>query len=290
LTFSSEFLFPFYLLLTVVLLHETYRLQPPVNDPILLATIVDDTATTDHDRATTKQEVLMEHERTLDEYYSLYKNGNLHVTMSDDVIYNDEYNNGKDDAYEADVHVSIGMLYKEMDTSNSGSTSSSTLASSHFQQAIRLYEMSGDVLCSSMAIAKYNLFLLHMRDGDYRAAIFQYNDAIDVLSKLDITDFSSYDEYDDPSLLEELKQPIPDHLGHYQRLNDGATMKRNAQPKHSLIQATSRKTRKSNEKRPVEKSRQKAATTGIKGDESTIFVDLQHFLLLQQNHSQQYEL
>ena len=248
----------------------------------------------------------MQYEQLLEDYSTLVADISIQQpqqnAMNDDQFLLMDESNGyyfeKDDIYEADIHVSIGTLY--MEEFDSGiRTSSGTYAMTHFDQAVRLYEMSGDVdSTTNMALAKYNLFLLHLRDGNYRVAARLYNDAIVWLRKIDTTmastDSDLYDDYGiDPALFTEVS-----NLQH-QRRNT-----RNQQPYKSSKQQQQQRKILLKAETFTGKSKTESTTgtgrvtnnakneidvdsgTDTEAANPTIYVDLQHFL--SQNHLQQH--
>lgn len=84
-----------------------------------------------------------------------------------------EYNE-KDDGYEGDLHLSIGALYMAQGGDNN------LFAASHLEQAVRLYELSGERDGENTATAKFNLSILHLRGGDYRASAQLHGEALDI--------------------------------------------------------------------------------------------------------------
>jgi hypothetical protein len=207
--------------------------------------------------------------------------------MNDDELLlmngSNEYYYEKDDIYEADIHLSIGTLYiKEFDK-GTFTSNSFTNAMTHLDQAVRLYEMSSDdtdhSITTNMTLAKYYLFLLHLRDGNYHFAAQRYNDAIDWLRKLDalvLTDSDMFEDNDiDPNLFAE--ESILQHQ----------PTKRNPQPFKSLKQQQRKKTYESEKTTRISKMR-RATNRGSNEvnvesasdteEKPSIYIDLQHYL------------
>jgi tetratricopeptide (TPR) repeat protein len=82
----------------------------------------------------------------------------------------------RDDGYEGDLHLSIGTLYLDRNDFVS--------AASHLDQAIQLYELSGETEERNTADAKYNLAILHFRNADFLASDAAYNSALDTYRKV----------------------------------------------------------------------------------------------------------
>ena len=285
----------FFVDLSTVQYHEEYQLDPPANDPIMhgSTTIVDEILVMDDtENPISRKDLLANYEQLLEDYHTSVADINLeqqeHSTINDDQFLLLDESNGysyqKDDVYEADIHLSIGTLYME-EFGQGIRTSRITQAMNHFEQAVRLYEMSGDVDSTiNMALAKYNVFLLHLHDGNYRVASRRFNEAIDGLRQVDAiatADADIYDDYyNDPTLVNEITNV------QQQRNN-----KRNQQPyksskqqRKTLVKATTASTDTSKASSMAGRSFHHEryeddveSTTAMKGKPS-IYVDLQHYL------------
>jgi hypothetical protein len=270
--------------LNTVQLYEQYHLDPPFNDPLLLhsPSMIENNG----DRPISKNDLLIQYERSLEEYYALFSDYDFEqqhsVFFNDDILSVDESNGSnnyyydKDDGYEADLHVLIGTLYMESDNQSSGQNSIS-LASNHFEQAVRLYDISGEVHSTNMALAKYNLFLLHLRDGDYRTASSLYNDAIDTLRMIDTTI-----AHTDSSMF--IVGIMNEWVQQYRTLHKNQPFKSKRQLNLRESQASTKSDTSTRNYKIVRSSKENKKT------ESSLFIDLQHFLTVSQNHTQEDEL
>jgi hypothetical protein len=142
--------------------NEKYNLDPPV-DPLTAADLDGNTAA-----------MLTEHEKNLEEYLKMF-DGDTGAMLDGgyDEDTGEEYDYEKDDGYEGDLHLSLGSLYMALGGDNSA------LAASHLEQAVRLYELSGEREGDNTATAKFNLAILHLRSGDYRASARWHGEALD---------------------------------------------------------------------------------------------------------------
>lgn len=122
-----------------------------------------------------EEEQIQQIEHALNEYHDLLMNGEADTIIMEEMeeagMMEDYYYVEKSDAYEGDLHNKLGTLYL-----NRGDH---VLASSHLQEAIRLYELDGEQDEINMASAKYNLSLLHLRAGEYQYSANLYNEALD---------------------------------------------------------------------------------------------------------------
>jgi tetratricopeptide (TPR) repeat protein len=141
--------------------------------------------------------LLAEYEMVLSEYLeSLADHNQAFASAGDLGEYFDELGggmpHGKDNAYEADLHLSLGALY--LSRSSSGSGDNSIQSASHLEQALRLYELSGESHTENMATTKYNLSIYHLRNGDYQQSALFYAESLDI--------FQTFvaDEVGDPTL------------------------------------------------------------------------------------------
>jgi hypothetical protein len=240
----------------------------------------------DSSSTVTIKEMLADYVHTLEEYHALFPDDtqNAFPLPIDDMLVDEstgsEYYFEKDDSYEADLHVAIGTLYAELATSTTTGERSITDATSHFQQAIRLYEMSGERQSANMALAKYNLSILHFQNGDFRMASNRYSDALDIFRSIqDINGDGLH--VDDMELLASRLAQQQKNLqfsGHHH------------QPHRTSKSQTTRTTkvtvaRKTNEATSV---KQQGAITNWKEGASSILLDVHRFL--HQNDSQQDEL
>ena len=269
-------------LIVLVQYHEEYHLDPPSNDPLLhgSSTVVEEMLVMiDGETPSSRSDLLLQYEQLLADYNTLVANNNFQQqqnVMNDDqwllMDESNEYYYEKDDIYEADIHVSIGILYME-EFDNGASTSSSTEAMTHFEQALRLYDRSVDADSSiNMALAKYNLFLLHLRDGNYRVAARRYNEAIDLLRRIETTSTDMDEDLNvDYKLLAEIKDL-------QQNRN-----KRNQQPYQSTKQRKTSVKAEANSDTSIptsttDSSRANSNDKGTRNDKASIYIDLQHFL------------
>jgi tetratricopeptide (TPR) repeat protein len=129
------------------------------------------------------ESLLAEYEIVLSEYLESLADDNQAFASAGDLgEYFDELGggmpHGKDSAYEADLHLSIGALY--LSRSSHGSGDSSIQSASHLEQALRLYELSGESQTENMATTKYNLSIYHLRNGDYQQSATFYAEALDI--------------------------------------------------------------------------------------------------------------
>jgi tetratricopeptide (TPR) repeat protein len=127
--------------------------------------------------------LLAEYEMVLSEYLeSLADHNQAFASAGDLGEYFDELGggmpHGKDNAYEADLHLSLGALY--LSRSSSGSGDNSIQSASHLEQALRLYELSGESHTENMATTKYNLSIYHLRNGDYQQSALFYAESLDI--------------------------------------------------------------------------------------------------------------
>jgi hypothetical protein len=268
--------------------HEQYRLDPPFIDPLQLhsSTTTEDMIRTENDidHPISKNDFLIQYERLLEEYYALFVDSDLEqqrtVPSNDDIFdmdaSNDNYYYDTDDGYEADLHVSIGTLYMELHTTPSSSSSTISQATNHFEQAVRLYQASGEVHSTNMALAKYNLFLLHLRDGDYRTASLRYNDAVDALRTIDVTT-----EHPDSSIfIIEMMTVWKQGYRNVRKQQPYKSTQRHNDPKESQ---SSINAETSTRDYKIVKSTKDSSNTG-----SSLYVDVQHFL--SQNYTSRDEL
>jgi tetratricopeptide (TPR) repeat protein len=125
---------------------------------------------------TVEEEQIQQVEQALNEYHDLLMDGEADTIileeMEEAVMMEDYYYVEKSNAYEGDLHNKLGTLYL-----NRGDH---VLASSHLQEAIRLYELDGEQDEINMASAKYNLSLLHLRAGEYQNSANLYSEALDI--------------------------------------------------------------------------------------------------------------
>lgn len=147
--------------------YEKYRLDPPADPPMDAAAdlMEGDTA-----------EMVAEYERILLEYLEMFADDTAAAAMDgflDETTGETYYE--KDDGYEGDLHMSIGSLYMAR-----SDNSESIQAASHLEQAVRLYELSGEVQSQNMATVKFNLSILHLRNGDYPMSARLHGEALDI--------------------------------------------------------------------------------------------------------------
>lgn len=147
---------------------EKYNLDPPpsaATDPMF----VDESS----------DALLKEYELLLQEYNDIFANDGY-----DQGAYFDGTTGGlyyeRDDGYEGGLHMSLGVLYS---MSRGGDEENDVLAASHLEQAIRLYEMSGEE-GQNMASVKFNLANLRLRSGDYRESAKLYKEALDIFQTI----------------------------------------------------------------------------------------------------------
>jgi tetratricopeptide (TPR) repeat protein len=159
--------------------YETYNIEPRTD--VLDEGMMDEGAT---------DSLLDEYEMVLSEYLeSLADHNQAFASAGDLGEYFDELGggmpHGKDNAYEADLHLSIGALYLSRSSGDNNIQSAS-----HLEQALRLYELSGESHTENMATTKYNLSIYHLRNGDYRQSAVFYAEALDIFQTF-VTDGAS---------------------------------------------------------------------------------------------------
>jgi tetratricopeptide (TPR) repeat protein len=152
--------------------YETYSIEPRAE--VLDEGMMDEGAT---------DSLLAEYEMVLSEYLESLTDHNQAFAAAGDLgEYFDELvggmPHGRVNAYEADLHLSIGALY--LSRSSSGSGDNSIQSASHLEQALRLYELSGESHTENMATTKYNLSICHLRNGDYQQSAVFYAEALDI--------------------------------------------------------------------------------------------------------------
>ena len=213
--------------------------------------------------------------------------------MDDDQLLLMDESNGyyydKDDIYEADIHVSIGTLYME-EFDMCSSTSSITHAMTHFEQAVRLYDMSGDSdvdRSTNMALAKYNLFLLHLRNGNYRMAVRRYNEFIDLFRKIDAytTDEDIYESFNDPT---QFTEQITSQQHRAKRNHEQYHLSKQRQTTLIKWDASTTKATSKTGNASAKDSKHEVESAMLSEEQPSIYVDLQHFLT--QNQSAKDEL
>jgi tetratricopeptide (TPR) repeat protein len=120
-------------------------------------------------------DMVAEYERVLQEYLEMFADDTVGGMdgFFDEASGETYYE--KDDGYEGDLHTSIATLYMAR-----GDNSENILAASHLEQAVRLYELSGEQDGQNMATAKFNLSILHARNGDYLASAQLHSEALDI--------------------------------------------------------------------------------------------------------------
>jgi hypothetical protein len=275
--------------------HEEYQLDPPSNDPLLhgSTTVVDEMLVMDDTvRPVSRKELLAQYEQLLEDYNAVLADISTQQptqsAMNDDQLLMMDESNGyyyeKDDVYEADIHLSIGTLYLE-EIDKGIRTSSMTDAMTHFDQAVRLYEMSGDAdSTTNMALAKYNLFLLHLRDGNYRVAARRYNEAIVWLRKIDTmaTDFDLYDDDSnniDPTLFHYLTSlPHQHSTRNHQPYKSSNQQQRKTFLKLETSAGPSKTGAKMDKSTNDENNVDQASSATVTKEKPSIHIDLQHFL------------
>jgi tetratricopeptide (TPR) repeat protein len=82
----------------------------------------------------------------------------------------------KDDSYEGDLHANLASMYI--------AKQDFVAALSHFNQAIRLYEVAGEDESIVMANTKFNLATLNFRIGAYSASAEKYDEALDLYKQI----------------------------------------------------------------------------------------------------------
>jgi tetratricopeptide (TPR) repeat protein len=278
--------------------HEEYQLDPPSVDPLLhgSTTMIEEMLIMDdNETPMSRKDLLTQYEHLLAEYYALVADNDIQQnSMNDDQMLLMDESNGyyyeKNDSYEADIHVSIGTLYME-EFDKVISTSSITHAMTHFEQAVRLYEMSGDVDSNTnMALAKYNLFLLHLRGGNYRMAARRYNDAIDLFRNIEShsTDVTGMDEsFKDPTLF---TGSVNLHQHRSKRVQEPYQSSKQQHKTLTKSEASTTRTTSPTARAIDEETKHnvESATLPVVKEKPSLYVDLQNFL--SQNQSAKEEL
>ena len=275
--------------------HEEYQLDPPSVDPLShgSTTIIDEILIMDDsDTPISRKDLLVQYEQLLEEYYTLIADSDLqqHSLHDDQMLLMDESNRyyyEKDDSYEADIHVSMGTLYmEEFDTVIS--TSSLTHAMIHFEQAERLYEMSGDVDSSTnMALAKYNLFLLHLRDGNYRMAARRYNDAIDMFRKIESHATDVNNSFKGATLFTG-NSNLQQHRSNRNQEPYQSSKQQHSTSSKSEIPTTRTESTTESAIDKEAKHDVESATLKKNKEKASIYVDLQHFLSQNQSRKERF--
>ncbi len=177
---------------------EAYNLPPLsiVNEQQQQQMLHDDTI----ESSETNQKLLLEYQLKLQEYGNKFgKNSmnsageiptydNIHDYfrgMGGSVDDDSSYTLVQDDGYEGDLHYSLGTIYMSMNDL--------VIASSHFDQAVRLYELAGEHESVAMANTKYNKAILNLYLALYGASADAHNDALDLYQHIygpDINPFS----------------------------------------------------------------------------------------------------
>lgn len=144
--------------------NEKYRLDPPADDSSFADEFEGETS-----------ELMAEYEEILEEYQEMFAaDGRSAMEGFFDEMSGETYYE-KDDGYEGDLHMSLGALYMSR-----SDNSESIQAASHLEQAIRLYELSGEAQSQNMASAKFDLSILHLRNGEYRMSARRHGEALDI--------------------------------------------------------------------------------------------------------------
>lgn len=128
---------------------------------------------------------LTEYERLLNEYESMFGENSMDggagggkVVLDDGGFFDDIHEDSyiaqpfKDEGYEGDLHASLGSLYM--------SKNDYIAASSHYMQALRLYELNGEQNERSMADVKFNLAALYLHLHDFTSSSSEYTEALDI--------------------------------------------------------------------------------------------------------------
>jgi tetratricopeptide (TPR) repeat protein len=277
-----------------VQLHEEYQLDPPFIDPLHYdsSTIVDDAKSMDNNDSPT----LLELEQLLEEYHTLVSDTNInkqHALNDDEMLLMDESNQyyyEKDHAYEANIHMSLGEMYTEV---KKASTSSITQATFHFEKAVRLYEIEGDEQNTNVALAKYNLFLLHLRDGDYRTAMRWYDEAIDLLEVMNPSDELPADWYYELNDLSWISgradlQNDRNTQSQHQQKSTRSHQEQQRTSLHSDASASDTATKAGSSVKQGKRSKQlniRLTTKNTVG--SSIYINLQHYLSQNDTHKEE---
>lgn len=125
---------------------------------------------------------IAEYENLLQEYHESFSVDD--VGQYDREGYFDDENGYlmKDDAYEADIHVFLGMLYLTRGDDP-------VLAIVHFEQATKLYEVSGEGQSANMASAKISLASLFLQTKEFDKSAFVYAEAVDIYRSTGLNSF-----------------------------------------------------------------------------------------------------
>jgi tetratricopeptide (TPR) repeat protein len=94
----------------------------------------------------------------------------------DDSYYAENADQTKDGSYEGDLHATLGSMYM--------AKQDFVAALSHFNQAIRLYELAGEHHSVVMANTKFNLATLNFRIGEYSTSADEYDEALDIFKQV----------------------------------------------------------------------------------------------------------
>jgi tetratricopeptide (TPR) repeat protein len=174
----------------VVAWNELYNIEQPPEESLILEGFGDAT------------DAIEEYERVLHEYEELRGGG------ADDGMgggqFVDEITGeilDRDDGYEGDLHSGLGSLYM--------AKGDYVLAASHLTEAVRLYELSGEQQERSMADAKFNLSILHLRNGAYMESANLYSEALDIYEAVTVEGENPLDGMDASELLTALQEQFP---------------------------------------------------------------------------------
>jgi tetratricopeptide (TPR) repeat protein len=200
---------------------------------------------------------------------------------------------GRDNVYEADLHRNIGVLYLMIGSTHSivPGGDNDIRSASHFKEAMRLYELTGESFAEGMGITKYTYSIYHLRNGNYRLSEKLYAEALDIFHSV----AKANGEDNSPFTMGGLQQQQQQQQQNLQ-LHHSLQSSQRKQNVVKLTQATddadsvSSTTASRHPKETKPATIQAVTTTGQPGQQksSTILVDVQQFL--KQNDSIKEEL
>ena len=115
-------------------------------------------------------ETIEVYEKALEDYKALLES-NVGVEIHEQVV-DGEAHFERNDAYEGDLHASLGSMHFSM--------GDIIKAASHLSQAVQLYESSGEQQEESMADCKLNLAYAKFSLGQFPESLSLYSDALDI--------------------------------------------------------------------------------------------------------------